>query len=89
MKSTKHGKNTSAANAVEVSHISVHGFWILAGQREYFVDFDHNPWFKNATVRQILDVRLQHGHHLHWPDLDVDLELESLVEPGKYPLIYK
>ncbi len=86
MKSAKRGKNTSA---VEVSHISAHGFWILAGEHEYFVDFDQNPWFKAATVQQISKVQLHHSHHLHWPDLDVDLEMESLVAPEKYPLIYK
>jgi len=86
MKSTKRGKNTLA---VEVSNISAHGFWILAGEREYFVDFAQNPWFKNATIGQILNVELHLQHHLRWPDLDVDLEIESLVEPDKYPLIYR
>ena len=86
MKFTKPGKNTSAA---EVSNISAHGFWLLVQDKEYFLSFDENPWFKDATVSQILHVDLQHGHHLHWPDLDVDIELESLDSPGKYPLIYK
>ena len=86
MKSTKHGTSTSA---VEVTNISAHGFWLLLGEREHFVDFDQNPWFKNATVAQILQVEVIHGHHLHWPALDVDLELESLISPEKYPLVYK
>jgi hypothetical protein len=86
MKSSKRGKNISA---VEVSHISRRGFWLLIAEKEYFVDFDTHPWFKDAAVGGILDVQLRHGHHLFWPRLDVDLELESLVEPGKYPLIYK
>jgi hypothetical protein len=86
MKFTKLGKNTSVA---EVSNISAHGFWLLVQDREYFLPFDENPWFKDATISQILNVELLHGHHLHWPDLDVDLELESLASPEKYPLIYK
>ena len=86
MKSTPRGKNTLA---VEVTHISAHGFWLLIGEREHFVDFDRHPWFKNATVGEILEVELYHGHHLHWQELDVDLELESLVMPEKYPLVYK
>ena len=86
MKSTKRGKNTSA---VEVSNISAHGFWILIKAHEYFVAFDENPWFKRATVQQILHVELHHDQHLHWPELDVDLELKALAEPEKYPLIYK
>jgi Protein of unknown function (DUF2442) len=86
MKSTKPGTNTSVA---EVSNISAHGFWLLIQDREYFLPFDEYPWFKNAKISQILNVKLNHGHHLHWPDLDVDLELESLAKPTKYPLIYK
>jgi len=86
MKSTKHGKSTSVA---EVSNISAHGFWLLIQDREYFLPFDEYPWFKNANISQILNVKLNHDHHLHWPDLDVDLEVESLANPTKYPLLYK
>jgi hypothetical protein len=86
MKSTKLGKNTSL---VEVSNISAHGFWLYVAGKEVFVPFDENPWFKDARVGQILNVELHYGHHLHWPDLDVDLELESLTDPKKYPLVYK
>lgn len=86
MKSLKPGKSISVA---EVSHISAHGFWLLIADREYFLPFNDYPWFKDAKVCQILRVELHHGHHLHWPDLDVDLELESLAEPERYPLTYK
>ncbi len=86
MKSSKHGKNISDA---EVSHISAHGFWLLVHDKEYFLPFDENPWFKDATISQILNVELFHGHHLHWPDLDVDLELDAIATPEKFPLIYK
>ena len=86
MKSTKHGKSTSV---VEVSNISAHGFWLLIQDREYFLPFDEYPWFKAANISQILNVKLNHDHHLHWPDLDVDLEVESLANPTKYPLLYK
>ena len=36
-----------------------------------------------------LEVELNHGHHLHWSNLDIDLELESLNNPENYPKIYK
>ena len=78
-------KSTSVA---EVSNISAHGFWLLIGEREYFLPFDVHPWFREAKVSQILNVDLLHGQHLHWPDLDIDIELNSLIEPEKYPLIY-
>ncbi|MFH0908711.1 MAG: DUF2442 domain-containing protein [bacterium] len=86
MKSQKLGENISKP---EVTHISSHGFWLYVAEREYFLPFVQYPWFKNATVENILNVTLQHGAYLRWPNLDVDLELESLKHPEKYPLVYR
>lgn len=86
MKSKPLGKSTSE---VEVTHISQHGFWLLAGGREYLLPYEDYPWFRNARVGEILDVQLLHGSHLYWPELDVDLELESLSEPARWPLVAK
>jgi hypothetical protein len=85
MKSSALGKSTSP---VEVQEISLHGIWIYIGGREYFLPYNDYPWFKEAKVSEICNVQLLHGTHLHWPDLDVDLELEALQHPEKYPLIY-
>jgi len=86
MKLRKHGKSISSA---EITNVSPHGFWILVQDKEYFLDYDHNPWFQKATINQLFNVRLLHGNHLYWPDLDVDLEVESLDKPDCYPLLYK
>ena len=43
-------------------------------------------WFKDAKVASVLKVKLLHHEHLYWPDLDVDLELESIKHPENYPL---
>jgi len=74
---------------VEVSRISAHGFWLLIGEREYFLGFEQNPWFRDATVGHILNVKLLHGRHLHWPDIGVDLELGALADPAVFPLVYQ
>ncbi|MEW6095477.1 MAG: DUF2442 domain-containing protein [bacterium] len=79
------GKNTFH---VEVLNISKHGFWLLVHQKEYFLPFSTFPWFKNANISSILNVKLLQFHHLYWPDLDVDLEIESIESPEKYPLVY-
>ncbi len=80
------GKNISE---VEVANISKHGFWLLVNEKEYFLSYDEYPWFKNAKVSDILDVKVLHQSHLYWPQLDVDLELSALEEPDRYPLTYK
>lgn len=86
MRSKPLGKSTSP---VEVLNISKHGFWLHVSNREYFLPFDQFPWFREAKISEILNVRLPQPHHLYWPDLDVDLELESIELPEKYPLICK
>ena len=85
MRSGQLGRSTSP---VEVTNISPHGFWLLLdGQRELFVDFAQFPWFRNAAVHAISNVQLPSSHHLYWPDLDIDLALESIEHPERYPLV--
>lgn len=83
MKSSKSGNNTSKA---EVQGISNHGFWLLINGEEFFLTYKDYPWFVNATVKEIYNLKFSFGHHLHWPDLDIDLDLDSLRHPEKYPL---
>ena len=45
------------------------------------------PWFRGATLDQILNLQLLHDDHLYWPDLDVDLSLDILTSPDAFPLI--
>lgn len=84
MKSQKRGKRISSA---EVTNVSRFGVWVLVRDHEYFMDYDEYPWFRDATIGQISNVKLIHGDHLHWPELDVDLHLESLLDAAAYPLI--
>ena len=86
MKLKKAGEHISR---VEVTNISSQGVWIAVDDREYFMSYEDFPWFKDATVREILDVQLFHDHHLRWEVLDVDLDVASLDNPQTYPLIYK
>lgn len=79
----------SATSEVEVTNVSPHGFWIAVNSGEHFLSFRDFPWFAKATVEQLFDVELHHQSHLYWPKLDIDLELESIVNPAKYPLICK
>ncbi len=86
MKSAKLGKHTSA---VEVTNVSVHGFWLLIEDKEHFLSFDQFPWFRDAPIGKLMTVELQSAHHLYWPDLDVDLAVESIDHPERFPLVSK
>jgi len=72
---------------VEVTNISGHGLWILVDEEELFLPFDEFPWFKEASVSAVLNVERQGKEHLYWPILEVDLTLESIRHPDRYPLV--
>lgn len=71
---------------VEVTNISQHGFWVLVDDHELFLPFEEFPWFKAAAVQAIHNVERPQPNHLYWPDLDVDLTIDSIEHPERYPL---
>lgn len=80
------GTDTSA---VEVTHVSRHGFWVLIGEEELFAPFAEFPWFRHATIDQLCQVERPTADHLYWPQLDIDLSVESLRHPERFPLMAK
>lgn len=86
MKSKVRGKITLE---VEVTQIDRQGIWLLIGDRESFLPFQKFPWFKDASVGAIHNVELLNERQLYWPDLDIDLAVESIEHPERFPLISK
>jgi hypothetical protein len=78
-----HGSNTLAP---EVTHISSHGIWLLSNDKELFLSYEEFPWFKDQPVRSIIHVKEQSPGHFYWPDIDVDLTIESIEHPERFPL---
>lgn len=76
-----------STSPVEVTNVSPHGFWLFIGEQEVFLSFTDFPWFKDASIQALSRVELPSPHHLYWPDLDIDLAVESLAHPDRYPLI--
>jgi hypothetical protein len=86
MTSFRPGESTFQA---EVTSITAVGFWLLTGDREYFVPFDDYPGFRQATVAQIVNVEQPSHGQLYWADLDIDIELAGLDEPERFPLQFR
>jgi hypothetical protein len=80
MKSALAGKNISE---VEVTNVSQHRFWLLINDRELFLPFEKFPWFRDVPIGHLLRVEQPHATHLYWPDLDVDLAVESIEFPER------
>ncbi len=83
MSSKTPGKSISK---VEVTNISAHGIWLLSGDKELYMAYVEFPWFKDATLAKVINVKELHEGHFYWPDLDVDLTADIIEHPEKYPL---
>lgn len=72
------GTTTSGA---EVTNVSGHCVWMLIDDEELALPYSEFPWFKAATIQQILNVLRPHCGYL-----DVDLSVSSIRHPEKFPL---
>ena len=77
----------TVSSVAEVTNISKLGLWLLLGEEELLLSFEHFPWFRKATVEQILLVEWPTANHLYWPLLDVELSDESVRDPAAFPLV--
>ena len=84
MKSATLGENTSNA---EITNVSPFGLWMLVGSEELYLSYKDFPWFKNATIAQVTHVERPSSGHLYWPELDIDLAVDSIRNPEAFPLV--
>jgi hypothetical protein len=62
-------------------------FRLFLADEELFLPFSEFPWFRDAAVGKILHVEFPSDNHLYWPELDVDLAIESIRHPERFPLV--
>jgi hypothetical protein len=86
MKSSQNGITTLDC---EILNISQHSFWIYFEGQEYQIPFSTFPWFKKCPIESLYNFEADGFGNFHWHDLDVDLNIEILRNPEKYPLISK
>ncbi len=77
------GKNTSET---EITNISTHGVWLYTHGRELFMSYDDFPWFKDIPISEIINIEEPSPGHFYWPKLDIDLGIESIEHPERFPL---
>ena len=71
----------------EITQVSETGIWLVLDDEEYHLCFDDFPWFRGVHRSAIQNVQLLNGDHLFWPDLDIDLSVESIEHPERFPLV--
>ena len=77
---------TSTASVLMINN---QGIMISVAGNDYFLSYNRVPWLKDATVRNILSIKMSGKDAVEWPDLDVDLEVESLKHPERYSLVIR
>jgi hypothetical protein len=68
--------------------LTPHALWLLVDGHEHMLDFARFPWFREANMQVLQKVELRFDH-LHWTDLDIDLHIDSLSHPERFPLVAK
>lgn len=56
---------------------------------DYFISYNRIPWLRDARICDVLNIEISGRSAIAWPALDVDLEIESLKHPERYPLLMK
>ncbi|MDY5238399.1 MAG: DUF2442 domain-containing protein [Bacteroides helcogenes] len=78
-------QNTS----VSVLMINAQGIMLSVQGNDFFISYNRMPWLRDARISDVLNVRMSGRSAIEWETLGVDLEIESLKHPERYPLIMK
>ena len=82
--------NTNSQNTLaSVLMINSQGIMISVLGHDYFLSYNRVPWLKEARISDVLNIEVSGRSAIAWPALDVDLEIESLKHPERYPLLMK
>lgn len=82
-------ESNTNSTSVDVLMINEKGVMISVMGQDYFLSYNRVPWMRDATINEVLDVRMNGKNAIEWPKLEVDLEVESLRHPERYPLLIK
>ena len=83
MRSLRNGRNT---HPISIGAVTPRGFSLVLGERKLFLSFAQFPWFREFTLRELTNVRRPSPEHLRWPEFDIDLGVDSIEHPERYPL---
>ena len=83
-----HLVQTSGSNTLaKVLTITANGILLSIPEGDFFLNYKDYPWFRNAPINQVFDVEMEGDYAVRWNALDVDLEIESILHPERYPMI--
>ena len=48
--------------------------------------YEDFPWFRDQPVKSIINVEEPSPGHFYWPEIDIDLTVEAIEHPERFPL---
>ena len=60
------------------------GIAVLVNGKEYFLRYTDFPWFEYCSAMELRDMTADRWG-VYWNSLDIDLSIESLEEPERFP----
>ena len=82
-------KNNTNSTSVSVLMINAQGIMISVAGQDFFLSYNRIPWMREASINDVLNIQMCGNEAIEWPNLDVDLEIDSLRHPERYPLLIK
>ena len=82
-------KSNISSTSVDVLMINDKAVMLSVQGQDYFLSYNRVPWMRDATINEVLDVQMSGKNAIEWPKLEVDLEVESLKHPERYPLLIR
>ena len=81
--------NNSVSTSASVLMINAQGIMLSVQGHDYFLSYNRIPWMQDAPICSVWNVQMSGTEAIEWPDLNVDLEIDSLRHPERYPLVIK
>ena len=82
-------KQNTKHTSVSVRTIMPDGIFLTVYGSDYYLSYNRLPWFRNAKISDIFNVEMIGDEAIRWDALDIDLEIDSLRYPERYPLVMK
>ena len=73
--------------AIRVTNVSADEFEVQIGDEKLVLHHADFPWFRDAPIEELRNVEMISIDHMRWPHLDIDLHVDSVRFPEKFPLI--
>ena len=71
-------------SAVEVTNVSMHGIWLWQATGNSSLATKISLGSRNAPISKIVNVKEPTPDHFYWPDLDIDIGMQTIEHPEKF-----